>query len=329
MAKKKSTTDNAAPEVETPSGEQPTNPRGSDSQSPPKAPFYELFALSPENATQQVIKDVASRQIVSILEESPISAGYNVLFLYDENSITRGDSNRIYESLSKADAEKPILLIISSPGGEIPAAYFIAKLCRDATKHELHVSVPRQAKSAATLICCGADKIHMGSLSELGPIDPQIRRMPALAVKHSVEHLAQLAAQYPGARDMLSDYLTKSLPIETLGYYERAAESAVQYAERLLSARIAVRSSKEANAEIAKRLVYFYKDHGFAIDAAEATTIFGATVIQRNTGEYLLSNRLYSSLDLMSWILRDRFKKVLSVAGNCSDGIWTYSAQTG
>ena len=34
--------------------------------------------------------------------------------------------------------------------------------------------VPRMAKSAATMICLGANEIIMSSTSELGPIDPQI-----------------------------------------------------------------------------------------------------------------------------------------------------------
>ena len=34
--------------------------------------------------------------------------------------------------------------------------------------------VPKMAKSAATMICFGADRILLGPTSELGPIDPQI-----------------------------------------------------------------------------------------------------------------------------------------------------------
>lgn len=34
--------------------------------------------------------------------------------------------------------------------------------------------VPKMAKSAATMICFGADQILLGPTSELGPIDPQI-----------------------------------------------------------------------------------------------------------------------------------------------------------
>jgi ClpP class serine protease len=37
------------------------------------------------------------------------------------------------------------------------------------------VIVPKMAKSAATMVCLGADSIGMSRTSELGPIDPQIK----------------------------------------------------------------------------------------------------------------------------------------------------------
>jgi membrane-bound ClpP family serine protease len=114
----------------------------------------------------------------------------------------------------------------------------ISKLCRESAVGKFIVVVPRRAKSAATLICCGADEIHMGQMSELGPIDPQIDYLPALGLKNAIQHLAELASQYPTASEMFAKYLSESLNLEHLGYYERVVKSAVQYAERLLRKRI-------------------------------------------------------------------------------------------
>ncbi len=61
------------------------------------------------------------------------------------------------------------------------------------------VSVPRRAKSAATLISLG-DEIHMGELSELGPIDPQVGkpRLPVLSLRSSaLECIATLCKNIP------------------------------------------------------------------------------------------------------------------------------------
>jgi hypothetical protein len=121
--------------------------------------------------------------------------------------------------------------------------------------------------------------------------------MPALGLKNSVQHLAELAVEYPGASDMLAKYLSSSLKLIHLGYYERVSESAMQYAERLLKKR-KVKSEKTPE-RIARTLVYGYKDHGFVIDRSEAEGIFGTEVIHANQPEYYMGNALYEALALI------------------------------
>ncbi len=279
-----------------------------------RAPMGELFDLAPENATDESITAIVNRHVQWILGRHKVAAAHNVVVLHKSSSIMRSDANRVYRGLSKTDRSKPLLLVVSSPGGEIAPAYFIAKLCRQSTDEIVKVAVARQAKSAATLICCGADEIHMGGLSELGPIDPQFGPIPALALKYSVEHLAQLASQYPAAREMFSDYLSRALNIQALGYYERVAESAKQYAERLLGSRRKAQPQQELEA-IAQRLVYTYKDHGFVIDAAEATEIFGDGVVKSDSDEYQLANDLFTALDLVEWVISNDFNRGFSYVG--------------
>jgi len=301
-------------EVTTPSGgaPEPTN----------IGPMGELFAMSRGQATDEEIKSIIQRHVAWQLSESEVSKTYTVLFLYDSGPMIRSDADRIYKALATANSALPIMLIVSSRGGDIAAAYFIAKLCRESTKASFEVAVPRQAKSAATLICCGADRIHMGSLSELGPIDPQFGSVPALALKHSIEHIAQLAAQYPAAQEIFSTYLSRNLDIQALGYYERVAASAAQYAERLLMSRSHVATAADSASEIANRLVYTYKDHGFAIDWREAAEIFGSSVIQFNSLPYQAANEVYDSLNLFEWLIGQYFNRDFSFAGSIEDGCW-------
>lgn len=293
---------------------------GSQPSEPPP-PFVELFELS-EDADSTKIQDIIDRHVDWVLtrSKSPLLDKYRILILFDDAAINRQDPDRIYKGLADSDPQKPILLVIQSGGGDVSSAYFIGKLCRENTKAGFEVAVPRQAKSAATLICCAADRVHMGSLSELGPIDPQIRKMPALAVKHSIEHLALLVTEHPGACKMLSDYLSGSLPIEVLGYYERAARSAVQYAERLLALREGADS--DGNTELAKRLVYEYKDHGFAIDANEAAQLFGSKIVAHNSDEYQLANKLYQSLEFFKWYIPSNFKSDFAFTGALGNAAW-------
>jgi hypothetical protein len=65
-------------------------------------------------------------------------------------------------------------LVIHSPGGDGLTAEKMLDLCRRYCSGELRVVVPLYAKSAATLLALGADRILMGETSELGPIDAQV-----------------------------------------------------------------------------------------------------------------------------------------------------------
>lgn len=64
-------------------------------------------------------------------------------------------------------------LLLNSLGGDIHAAYKLVKVLRSKCG-TLNVIVPYYAKSAATLIALGGDKIYMGQHSELGPLDAVI-----------------------------------------------------------------------------------------------------------------------------------------------------------
>ena len=301
---------------------QTSNAVESDVQPSQPPSLGDFFELAPDTADEQ-IQRLAERHISALVEAAKDIGDYNVLVLYDARRIDRSDANRIYSAFSDIDRTRSTLLVLRSPGGEIAASYFIGKLCREHTKGSFDVAVPREAKSAATLICCGADVIHMGSLSELGPIDPQVDRMPALAAKHSLEHVAEIASRYPRAKEMLSEYLSKSLPVNVVGYFERAAGSAVQYAERLLSKRLAAFDSAR-NGEIGSRLVYHYKDHGFAIDAREAVSIFGEDKVKTNTPQYNIGNQIYEQLDLIEFIVGRKFNLSLAFTGGLAGGCKLY-----
>ncbi len=91
-------------------------------------------------------------------------------------TITDQDPDMIEEALERMpDDGKEIVLLINSPGGEGIAAERIVNVCRSySAGGSFSVIVPRRAKSAATMICFGANKIGMSRTSELGPVDPQI-----------------------------------------------------------------------------------------------------------------------------------------------------------
>tara|TARA_R110002072_G_C7903552_1_gene529791 strand:+ start:66 stop:1019 length:954 start_codon:yes stop_codon:yes gene_type:complete len=234
------------------------------------------------------------KQVVSELKGA---SDYNIVVLYDSSTMVKSDADSIYNAVTSFSDEKPLLLILYSNGGIIGSAYLIGQLCREHTKEKFVITVPRHAKSAATLLCCAADEIHMGSLSELGPIDPQINGLPALGLKNSIQHIANLVKETPESAEMFARYLNYSVRPIDLGYYERVAESAMQYAEKLLESN-ASKLPKHASA-IAHDLVYTYKDHGFVLDKNESTNIFGSELVKLNTDEYEIGNRVYNELAMI------------------------------
>jgi len=92
------------------------------------------------------------------------------------NSLILDSDAEMLESILAVEQEEQdrLLLIINSPGGDALAAERIVNVCRAYSGDQFEVLVPHMAKSAATMICFGADQIHLTRTGELGPVDPQV-----------------------------------------------------------------------------------------------------------------------------------------------------------
>ncbi len=245
---------------------------------------------------------------------------YNIFLLYDEHtSLAKYESNAIYKAVSNVKEKKDILLILNSGGGKIEPAYLISKMCKKLSKERFVVAIPRRAKSAATLLAIGADEIHMGIMSELGPIDPQIGGYPALVLGNALNLLAKMASDFPSSSEMFARYLTRKLNLKDLGFFERVTESAAQYAERLLQNKKL--PSAETAKSVAHKLVYHYKDHGFVIDIDEISSILSNDTIKENTTEYKFSNDAYNCLSLLDFLYDFIRKKTFTYVGEIKDGL--------
>jgi len=92
-----------------------------------------------------------------------------------EAPINDQDADMLEEILQNTPLNgKSLVLLLNSPGGDGLAAERIINICRSYCPSGFSVIVPKMAKSAATMICFGANEILMSRTSELGPIDPQI-----------------------------------------------------------------------------------------------------------------------------------------------------------
>ena len=281
----------------------------------------ELVELFQENDDDLYINKCISNHLRSLAKSHEVDE-YKIAFLYDDNtSINRYHSNQIYEGVSDSGETSNIFLVIHSGGGQIEPAYLISKTCQRLKKEKFVVAIPRRAKSAATLISLGADEIHMGLMSELGPIDPQIGGYPALGLSNALNTLADLACRFPDSADMFAKYLTDNLNIKDLGYFERVSESASQYAERLLEGKKFKQPQTAQN--LADHFVNHYKDHGFVIDVDEAKSLLGANIIRQKTKEYDFSNEVYTLFDFVDFLYKYFKKKEFSFVGNIASGLRT------
>ncbi len=278
----------------------------------------DLYTLIVES---QVPKFEIQRRLVSDVTElvqkySTDLANYTVLFLFEPTSISSFAADQIHNALKGVSPkEKNVLLLLHSTGGSIEPAYQISKLCKYYAREKFVVTIPRKAKSAATLISLGADEIHMGMMSEIGPIDPQLNRRPVLGLRHSLEIIAEICASYKGSAEMFASYLNKNLYVPDIGYYDRLAESAIHYAVRLLMKK---RIKKDLANKIAQKLVNEYKDHGFVIDREEAKEILPEGLVKENSRELKFAEDVHQ-LIMYANLWLGTIKQAVTFIGNKED----------
>lgn len=204
----------------------------------------------------------------------------------------------LYQGRMHTGKGDKVEIVIHSGGGHPEVAYAAMKFFRRRFKR-VNVIVPLLAKSAATLMCLGADQVFMGELGELGPIDIQLDDQ----VKHgeqgfspldefkSLEFMREQAIEWMdyyaavmnrrygiSIKEALKDSvpLVSSLmrpmfeqidPIE-MGGNRRALAIGEEYAKRMLAL-----VGNPNPREIVRRMVWDYPSHDFHVDFEEAEEV--------------------------------------------------------
>jgi len=104
----------------------------------------------------------------------------------EEPEIVLEDSETILGEIRKTPVDKPIDMILHTPGGVALAAEMIAMALKY-HKGKVTVMVPFYAMSGGSLIALASDEIRMERYSILGPVDPQIEGMPAASLMSIVK----------------------------------------------------------------------------------------------------------------------------------------------
>ncbi len=189
--------------------------------------------------------------------------------------------------LEKIGKQDKISLFLYTRGGDMITPIRLIKLMRSYAG-EIETIIPYRAHSAGTLISIGADKIVMGRLGELSPVDPStghpfnpenpLNQKQKMEI--SVEDLNSyflLAKEKAGVKDeqmvnVFEDLTAKIHPL-SLGNAYRATRMAKQITEKLLLMHFDKNDDKERIESIVKEITGDICIHGYPITRDEADSL--------------------------------------------------------
>ena len=166
-------------------------------------------------------------------------------------------------------------VLMESGGGNLDFAYKILRLLKSYAK-QVTVIVPFYAKSAATLIALGADRLQMCRAGELGPIDPQVIdpdsniMVPAVSIKSAMDFIAEV--DDPLIKASLTDKISPML----MGAYRNAEAMSKQYLDEILATKKFDDSKREDLVGLFTEMMHFHgypmsidflEKHGVPVDA--------------------------------------------------------------
>ena len=121
----------------------------------------------------QVIERKKLIRTIEGLSDCDVAVLYHNLD-FDYSMLTDTDAQMLEHVLSAHPPAKKLILLVNSNGGLPLAAERLVHVARTYAPRGFETMVVQKAKSAATMVCLGSDRIHMTPTGELGPIDPQI-----------------------------------------------------------------------------------------------------------------------------------------------------------
>jgi len=161
------------------------------------------------------------------------------------------DSEQILRAIRMTPPDKPITLILHTPGGLVLAAAQIA-LALKAHPAKKTVIIPHYAMSGGTLIALAADEILMDPHAVLGPVDPQLSD-PRVG---SVPAISVLKVVQKKGVEKVSDLTLIRADV---------AEKAVRQLEELVIELTEDKLGREKAEKLAKELVYSHYPHDWPL----------------------------------------------------------------
>lgn len=139
-------------------------------------------------AQANAAQDTVRRKYLGLLHQKTqrnVIAYYSGFLSKPENlalDINDEDKNGFMSAVHQLDRTKGLDLILHTPGGRIAATQSIVNYLHKMFRGDIRAIIPQIAMSGGTMIACSCKTIMMGTHSNLGPIDPQLRGLPAYGV---------------------------------------------------------------------------------------------------------------------------------------------------
>jgi len=181
------------------------------------------------------------------------------------------------EELLKDGKIKRLYLLIQSPGGSVISSFKVAKLIRENAKEVISFII-HFAMSGGTLVVLASNRVVMGSISHVSPIDIQIRYKDGFISSNDIirafKGVSALFEKVPEENapyswKILAEKLDPIMVQEAMNINELAKT----YALKLLTHEHS--SLRDRAEEIVERLVEGYPTHDYVIDYKELKEILG------------------------------------------------------
>lgn len=143
-----------------------------------------LYEINKLGSTHDIVRHSYLRKLNKL-------TGRNVIAYYSGwlqkpgmrgTEVNDADKNGFMTVVHRLDRKKGLDLILHTPGGESAATESLVDYLRSMFGTDMRAVVPQLALSAGTMIACACRSILMGKQSSLGPVDPQLRGIPAHGV---------------------------------------------------------------------------------------------------------------------------------------------------
>ena len=150
--------------------------------------FFILASLQPAlqrqwmlGARRRALATIAKRRQMTVITLIHRQETMNLLGFPLVRYIDVDDAEGILRAINTTPQDRPIEIVLHTPGGLVLAAQQIAAALAD---HDARVTavIPHYAMSGGTLIALAADEIVLDPHAVCGPVDPQLGQYPAASL---------------------------------------------------------------------------------------------------------------------------------------------------